>query len=141
LDGEIVGYGHFTGTFCNSPWWNNTHYIAIKHDEYVIVYGEVLLGNDYIGQDGAVNNRHIGTMVTRQTPLGVVIPVTKNRHPEYCYHNNKMLHVELYDANKFRAAKVDEWELDKKQPDALLDPTDFLLAIILKVGSEPVGAL
>jgi hypothetical protein len=129
LGGEIVDYGHFTGTFCNSPWWNNTHYIAIKHDERVVVYGEILLSNDFISQDGVVNNKHIGTGVTRRTALGVVIPVTKNRHPEYFYHNNKMLHVELYDASKFRAARVDEWELDKKQPGALLDPTEFLLTM------------
>jgi len=142
-DGEVVDYGHFTGTFCNSPWWNNTHYIAVKHDEHVVVYGEILLSNDFIGrQGGIVNNKHIGKKVTRQTPLGVIVPVTKNRHTEYLYHNNKMLHVELYDASKFRAARVDEWELDKKQPGALLDPTEFLLSmsaqVVPNIGFEEV---
>lgn len=127
LDGEIVDYGHFTGTFCNSPWWNNTHYIAVRHGDHVIVYGEVALGNAFIDQAGVVSDGHIGDKVTTKTPLGVIIPVTKNRHVEYFYHNNKMLHVEMYDATKFRAAKVDEWELDKKQPNALLDPTAYLL--------------
>lgn len=145
LDGEIVDYGHFTGTLCNSPWWNNTHYIAVKHNNRVIVYGEILLSNDFISQDGVVNNKHIGTEVTKRTALGVVVPVTKNRHPEYFYHNNKMLHVELYDASKFRAARVDEWELDKKQPGALLDPTEFLLAmpdqVVPDTGFEEVVTL
>jgi len=42
MPGEIVAYGSFTGAACGSPWWNDTYYIAIKHENIVIVYGEII---------------------------------------------------------------------------------------------------
>ncbi len=117
-NGEIVSLGPFTGTLCGSPWWNDTSYVAIKHGDFVVVYGEIKLRSQ--------SEIFIGRTVTTKDSLGSVVPVTKNRHPEYPYHNNKMLHVELHKAENFDAARVDEWEIDKKQPGCLLDPTDYV---------------
>ena len=139
MPGEIVAYGSFTGAACGSPWWNDTYYIAIKHENIVIVYGEIILNGSLfaLSSQGQLANRHscVGRHVTINTNLGTVIPVTKNRHIEYPYHNSKMLHVEIYNADEFKASKVDEWELDKKQPTALINPTQFLLSLQKK---EPV---
>ena len=131
-DGEIVSYGHFTGTFCNSPWWNNTHYIAVKSGDKVFVYGELVLDQTFIDADGKILKTHIGEKVTTSTILGTIIPVTKERRIEYPYHNNKMLHFEMYDAKTFVDAAVDEWEIDKKQPGSLLDPTEYALRLLKK---------
>jgi hypothetical protein len=119
-DGEIVAHGFFTGIECGSPWWNTTEYIAIKSGEYVTVYGEIET-DEFVPE--------IGKKVTTKDRIGKVIPVTKNRHPEFHYHNNKMLHVERHLAHKFHDTSVSEWEIDKKQPDILLDPTEFLQSI------------
>jgi len=125
-DGEVVSYGHFTGKQGNSPWWNDTHYIAIKHGKYVVVYGEILLPYSFIASIDDNDKAFVGTKIEQNDELGLIIPVTKKRHPEYEYHNNKMLHVELYNADTFRDAAVDEWELDNKQPNSLLDPYEYI---------------
>ena len=67
--------------------------------------------------------------IKQNDALGLIIPVTNKRHPEYEYHNCKMLHVELYNADTFRDAAVDEWELDDKQPGSLLDSTNYIIRL------------
>lgn len=114
-NGIIVDINYFTGDKVNSPWWNETSYIAIEYDDLVIVYGELKV-NDKI---------NIGDKIYKNDVIGNIIPVLKNKK------NNRpinMLHLELYDKKLYTEPK--EW-IDKK-PLGLLNPIKLLKTIMLK---------
>lgn len=103
--GIVVDIGLFTGERVNSPWWNETQYIAVQYKEYVIVYGELIVNK----------NISVNDVIDENTELGYIVPVLKNAK------NNRptnMLHLELYDKNYYNESK--EWITEK--PIGLLNP-------------------
>lgn len=105
--GKIVDLGQFTGG-SDSPWWNNTEYIAILHKDFIIVYGEISLNkslkiNDFIKAGDFIGN------------IEQVLKIDKGRPMS-------MLHLELYDANFYTGPK--EWI--KEKPIGLLNPINLL---------------
>ena len=108
-NGKVLDINYFTGEVVNSPWWNNTQYIAIEYKNYVIVYGELIVNS----------NIKINDIVSKEQELGRITPVLKQNK------NNRpinMLHLELYDKEHYTEPK--EW-IDIK-PKGLLNPIILL---------------
>jgi hypothetical protein len=40
-DGIVVYSGWFTGSKCDTPWWNNTRALYVEGDTATIIYGEI----------------------------------------------------------------------------------------------------
>ncbi len=131
-DGEIIDMGQFTGKEIGMPWWNTTYYVSVKSGEFVTVYGEIKVECSKIGEHlwgGGILypcKYNIGDKVTTKDRLGVVIPVVNKRHPEYENHNTKMLHVERFEADKYKIGFHQPWDEGNPQPEGLLNPTEFL---------------
>ena len=111
-DGVVVSIEDFTGKGDNSPWWNDTKCVLIKHWFGVVCYGEIDVGLLFEGEK-----------VTKGQTIGTVKQVLKKgkERPDIAGHSLSMLHIELYPENVKRASK--SYEQDK---DILLDPTDIL---------------
>lgn len=104
-NGKVIDINYFTGDVVNSSWWNTTQYIAIEYNDYVIVYGELIVKK----------NINIGDIILENEELGYITPILKK------VKNNRpinMLHLELYNKKLYKEPK--EW-LDEK-PKGLLDP-------------------
>lgn len=72
--GKLLTKGHFTGTHVDTPWWNDTQFIAIKHDasipwkDYANLYGELTFTSE-------IENARIGTKIKKGQHIGFVKPV------------------------------------------------------------------
>lgn len=115
-DGIIVSIEDFTGIKDNSPWWEDTQCILIKHWFGVVCYGEISVC-PYL---------RAGDKISRRQLIGQVKRVLKpgKERPDIQGHSTSMLHLELYPETMDHASK--SYEIDK---DNLLDPTPLLLEI------------
>ncbi len=107
-DGEVVGVIPFTGQHCGSPWWHDTFAVMVEGASGVVVYGEI---------DPRVSIRTIraGDLIGHAIKV-----LKKDTRPSI------MLHLELYTRG---TRDVCEWLPGTKQPDGLLDPTEYLKGI------------
>ncbi len=124
-DGVVVSIEDFTGVKDNSPWWEDTQCILIKHWFGVVCYGEIT-PHSYLFP---------GAKVFRGTSIGEVKRVLKpgKERPDIPGHSTSMLHLELYPETMDHASQ--SYEKDK---DILLDPTPILLSIQHRVDGSLV---
>lgn len=108
--GEVIAVGQFTGKAVDSPWWNDTHYVAVKGKSGIIVYGEIE-PEPWLAP---------GRLVFERDFLGRVMTVLKKDKGRPM----SMLHLELYDprAPEFPAI----WIRYDPMPAGLLDPIQML---------------
>lgn len=72
--GTLLSKGHFTGTHVDTPWWNDTQFIAVEHQGagcrtgYANMYGELMF-------DPEIENAPIGTSIKKGQCIGYVKPV------------------------------------------------------------------
>lgn len=116
LDGEIIGIFPFTGVIANSPWWNDTYSVLVRHNHFVINYGEITPSNN-IKVGDKINEGNIVGNVKRVLKADKGRPMT-------------MLHLEMYSLET--NSPIAEWPLNQGKPENLLDPTDFLMSKLLK---------
>lgn len=115
-DGVVVSKGVFTGIKMDSPWWNETFYLAIKSGELIFLYGEI-----------EEVNFKIGDLIKRGQEISKVKQVLPDHklRSDIEGHSTSMLHLELY--NLHANFNPVEWPLSEEKPKFLLDPTTFLL--------------
>ena len=118
-DGVVEHIKPFTGEIAGSPWWNNTFAVFIKSATGLVVYGEV-------DPNPALK---IGDSVKAGDEIALVRKVLK----KYKGNPMSMLHLELYEDSIEDAVS---WKPKTKKPKGLLDPTNYLLAALLKKRSE-----
>lgn len=114
-DGVVTKIIPFTGEIANSPWWNNTYSILVKHHAFSLNYGELI----------PVENLKDGDIVKAGDIIGhirTVLLIDKGRPMA-------MLHLEMYD--KDTSEPITEWTLGSEKPKNLMNPTDMLKDIIL----------
>lgn len=105
--GIVIDSGPFTGSKVDTPWWNNTDFIAVAGALGVILYGEI--ESDLL----------IGDLVSEGQQIALVKTVLKkNKGLPMC-----MLHLELYSLD-YNGHTF--WYLDETQPKTLLDPSSLL---------------
>ena len=114
-DGIVAGIATFTGENANSPWWEETYAALIHTDDGIVVYGEIEFPFLLIGSN-----------IYQGDKIGKIKRVLKNDKGRPM----SMLHFELY--KKYPGAihghhPLVEWQVDKPQPENLLNPTQFLL--------------
>lgn len=109
-DGIVRVIEPFTGPTAESPWWNDTVAVLIEDGWKVSVYGEI--SRPLVTE---------GQQVKRGQVIGVIDrPVLKSNKGRPMV----MLHFERMHC---WARKTLWWKLGEQQPQALLDPTDYLL--------------
>lgn len=113
-DGVILGIFPFTGVIANSPWWEDTWCIFVKHSDFILNYGEVLPNP----------NIEVGNKVKEGDILGNIKTVLKSDKGRPM----SMLHLEMYSLEAKEPIK--EWSLNTLKPQQLLDPTKFLLRFV-----------
>jgi len=113
-DGQIIAIVPFTGEIANTPWWNNTYSILVKHNDCVINYGELTPLQDLKVGDCIKTGEVIGHIKT-------VLLKNKGRPMA-------MLHLEMY--TKETQMPITEWALGQEKPFNLIDPTDFIKSLI-----------
>lgn len=116
--GVVVRIEPFTGEHAGTPWWHDTWAVFVEGASGVVVYGEIQ------PQDGLVE----GARAAAGQVLGHVIPVLKTPKGRPA----TMLHLELH-APGTREAPA--WEHGQPRPDSLLDPTPWLLHLIVPMPS------
>lgn len=105
--GEVVLINLFTGPRADSPWWQETSFVAIKGLSGVVVYGEI---SPLV---------QLGQTITAGETIGLVQQVlTKDKGKPMT-----MLHLELYTQTTDPVV----WHLNQSQPQELLDPTEYLI--------------
>lgn len=118
--GIVVSIEPFTGPKAESPWWLDTQAIAVKHDRFVVIYGEI-----------AVNeNLFVGDIVDAGTIVGHVIPVLRHDKGKPM----SMLHLEQYDKSITKSCGI--WSLNTSRPIGLQDPTNMLLSLFGVIASH-----
>jgi murein DD-endopeptidase MepM/ murein hydrolase activator NlpD len=113
-DGEIISIIPFTGEIANSPWWNNTYCVFIKHKDYVINYGELV----------PLQTLKVGDLIKGGQVIGnirTVLLINKGRPMA-------MLHLEMYKLDTLYP--ITEWKLNTAKPDELLDPTELIKSLV-----------
>lgn len=119
--GVVTKIDWLTGEECNSPWWNSTKFVAIKHDndDYISLYGE-LSPKEHIT---------IGYRVKKGEQIGEVVRVLKQDKGR----PTTMLHFEQYKTN------ADEIPFcadnDKPFSEYLVDPLPYLVKAYEKLVS------
>lgn len=112
-DGVVVKIIPFTGEIANTPWWNNTYSIFIKHNGFIINYGELIpaehLKEGSIVKAGEVIG-HIRTVLLKDKGRPMA-----------------MLHIEMY--QPAATSPITEWSLDTPKPEHLIDPTPLLKSL------------
>lgn len=111
--GVVVAIEDFTGPAAGTPWWNDTKAILVEGHSGVVCYGEIEIAAGVA----------VGMEITRFAYLGTVKTVLRSDKGR----PRTMLHLELYEPGT-RASVV--WALGEVQPQALRDPTPFLLESI-----------
>jgi phosphopantothenoylcysteine decarboxylase len=114
--GVVVAIDRFTGAKVQSDWWLDTWAVAVEGRSGVILYGEI--------EPRA--GLKVGDRVARCDTIGFVTPVLRPEklRPDIPGHSCSMLHLELY--RKGHHEICPGWDLDKPQPEYLLDPTELL---------------
>lgn len=115
-DGIIVNISAFTGEIAGSPWWNNTYCILVEGKTGVFNYGE-LIPNE---------NLKIGMKIQEGEIIGHITTVLK----EDKGRPMNMLHLELYTHGTKN--HLNEWSLNTPQIENLLNPTQYLIEIMLE---------
>lgn len=107
-DGEVVLIENFTGANAvpPSPWWHETKAVLIEGASGVVVYGEIR----------PLETITVGQKIKQGQTIGNVITVLKKDKGLPM----TMLHFELY---KHGTRETVVWELEKTQPENLLNPT------------------
>lgn len=114
-EGIVTNIIAFTGEIADSPWWNNTYSVMIKHKDFSINYGEII----------PLFNLKLGNKVKAGELIGhvkTVLKINKGRPMS-------MLHLEMYEKETVKPIK--EWSLNKDKPKELLDPTDYIKSIVI----------
>ena len=119
--GKVIKIDWFTGKEIGMPWWESTRAIYIEGYTGVFNYGEV--------QER--EHLKVGDTVNKGDYIGHVIQVLK----KYKGRPQSMLHVELY--HHGHTDDWGSWEIDKKKPEHLLDPTSHLLAMSKPCMEDP----
>ncbi len=109
--GEVMAIIPFTGEHVGSPWWNNTWSVLVKHEKFIINYGELK----------PLENLFVGKKINEGEVLGNVVTVLKKDKGRPM----SMLHLEMYSLDTKEPIK--EWSLGSEKPKNLLDPTNMLL--------------
>jgi len=109
-DGIVVDYRDWTGEGAGSPWWEDTEALLIEGESGAIAYGEIC---NTVGLK-------IGDKVSRGDHIGNVITVLKKDKGRPM----TMLHFQGY---KHGYTHAGGWDTNEPQPEALFDPTPFLL--------------
>jgi murein DD-endopeptidase MepM/ murein hydrolase activator NlpD len=110
--GTVVLINLFTGPRADSPWWQETSFVAVQGHSGVVLYGEIL------------PTVTLGQKISAGDQIGLVQQVlTKDKGKPM-----SMLHLELY--NQIMDPVI--WLLNQPQPQGLLDPTDYLLSALAK---------
>ena len=114
--GRVIGWEHFTGQQDGSPWWNDTDALLVEGPSGIVCYGEININE-------ALKNKN--AVVSRGELIGTVVPVVKKgrERPDIPGHSRSMLHVELYERDKYECSAAGSWPLDSKKPSYLCDPT------------------
>lgn len=115
-DGIVIDIFPFTGAQVNTPWWNDTWGLLIKSESGVLNYGEIIPSSHLEKNMKVKAGEIIGHVKT-------VLKKDKGRPMT-------MLHLEMYKGDTQKACT--SWDLNERQPHNLLNPTQFLLNIVLK---------
>lgn len=115
-DGIILSIIPFTGKIAGSPWWNNTYSIFVKHNNFIINYGELtplqhLKEGDKIKAGSVIGNVKTVLLVDKGRPMS-------------------MLHLEMYSSDAI--APITEWPLNTEKHPTLMDPTPYIISLIKK---------
>lgn len=113
-DGVVISIIPFTGEIANSPWWNNTYSIFVKHKNYILNYGELIPAEGLKSGDVIEAGQIIGNIRT-------VLLKDKGRPMA-------MLHLEMYTIDAIEPLK--EWPLNTGKPSVLLDPTELVRTLV-----------
>lgn len=110
-DGVVTNIIPFTGEIVNTPWWNNTYAVVIEHNDYVLIYGEII----------PTENLVIGQNVSAGQLIGKVTTVLKKDKGRPM----NMLHLEMY--KKGTTNSVGIIKDYNSIPDNILNPITILL--------------
>lgn len=108
--GKIIKIDAFTGKHAGSDWWNDTWYVLVQHENFILNYGEIIPDKSL----------YIGKTVEEGDILGEVKKVLKKDKGRPC----SMLHLEMYSLGT--ESPIKEWKLGETKPVNLLDPTPVL---------------
>lgn len=106
-DGVVVAVEDFTGPKAGLPWWNDTQAVLVEGRSGVFCYGEIS------------TNHKVGQKIKEGDNIGTVLTVLKKDKGKPM----TMLHMELY---KHGTVESVVWELGKRKPKGLWDPTCIL---------------
>lgn len=113
-DGVVISIIPFTGEIANSPWWNNTYSMFVKHKDYILNYGELipvegLKSGDVIEAGQVIGNIRTVLLKDKGRPMA-------------------MLHLEMYTIDAIEPLK--EWPLNTDKPSFLLNPTELVRTLV-----------
>lgn len=109
-DGEVIKIIPFTGKDAGCPWWNDTMGIYVKGKSGIVVYGEVK----------PLPMLKEGVKLVAGTKIATVERVLKKDKGG----PTSMLHLELHDKYSIHTGT---WQINKRTPKGLLDPTQYLI--------------
>lgn len=110
-DGIVTNIMPFTGEIANTPWWHNTYCVVIDHNDYVLIYGEII----------STKNLVVGQTVSAGQLIGKVTTVLKKDKGRPM----NMLHLEMY--KKGTTNSVGIIKDYNSIPDNILNPITILL--------------
>ena len=110
--GEVIAVQPFTGPALGHDWWLPTQGVWVAGDSGVVVYGEI------------APHVRVGQHLSAGELVGVISRVLKKDKGR----PTSMLHLELRLPGHLESI---EWRDHGNKPDALLDPTPFLLECAL----------
>lgn len=120
-DGILLSITPFTGAKVNSPWWEDTFSIMVKHKNFTINYGEVI-------PNGLLK---VGQHICEGQTLGTVKRVLKKNKGRPM----SMLHMEMYHnfyGEDEIVEPIKEWSLGLAKPAFLMNPSAYLLQFLTK---------
>ena len=63
-DGVVVYVGWYTGSKCDTPWWNDTRAVYVEGDTATMVYGEIQELPRIVKGASVKSGQHIGNVLT-----------------------------------------------------------------------------
>lgn len=118
--GIVVANRLFTGPQLGTSWWLETDAVIVQDETGYFVYGELK------------SNLKEGEQISAGDKIGELVPVL----PDYKIrtdipgHSVTMLHLERYNNNYNVDEDFSSWEIGKKRPSFLVDPTIDLINIL-----------